>query len=163
MKKISLCVFVLTIVLTVSNIQTFAQPGGSASTAVQVPDVFGYFIIHGKAPRGFADIDHLNLAGSGESGAEAKPPFYGQIRPTNKAGTGYNLLKPTIEGKHISFKTKAVKGISYEFDGTLNRTDFGGEMQLAADEIVLTGTLKKLKAGKLIAQSKLAFNSELGD
>jgi hypothetical protein len=74
----------------------------------------------------------------------------------------FPLLKPTLDGKNLSFKTKAVRGVSYEFSGTLNRTNFD-EPQPGAEEIVLSGTLKKLRAGKEIAASQVTYRWELGD
>jgi hypothetical protein len=127
-------------------------------------DVFGFFMISGKAPKEFADIDHLDLGGNGEYGAGANPPYYGQIRLKDKKKTDFKLLKPTLKGKNLSFKTQAVKGISYEFTGTLTQTDFSTpELQPEATEKVLSGTLRKMKAGKMIAESKVEFTWFLGD
>jgi len=141
------------------TISVSAVAGNPAES--QPPDIYGYFFIQGKAPVGFADIDHINLGGSGEYGAGAKPPYYGQIRLKNKAQTDYKLLKPTFNGKNFSFKTKSVNGVSYEFNGTFIRLDFiEKELQ---DTPVLSGTLKKIKAGKAIAQGKVNFTWELGD
>jgi len=125
--------------------------------------VFGYFFIKGRAVKAFTDIDHLNLAGSGEYGAQANPPFYGQIRLKDKNKTDYKLLKPTQNGKNFSFTTETVNGVSYEFNGVLSRTDFSRDPQPSAGETVLTGTLKKKSGGKLAAQSKVSFRWELGD
>lgn len=126
-------------------------------------DVFGYFFISGKVPKAFADIDHINLGGSGEYGAQANPPFYGQIRLKDRKRTDFKLLKPVLEGRNLSFKTETVRGVSYSFSGVLTTTDFGSDQQPAADEKVLSGTLKKMKAGKVIAESKLEFTWLLGD
>jgi len=172
MKKIYNYFLALAFVLALSSVNAFAnftssEVGKSFSASEFTynfeEDVFGYFLISGKAPKDFADIDVINLGGSGEYGAGANPPYYGMIRLKNKKKADFKLLKPTLEGKNLSFKTEAVGGISYEFVGVLTRTDFGSDLQLAQGEKVLIGTLKKLKGGKTIAESKVGFTWELGD
>ena len=123
--------------------------------------VYGYFFFAGKAPAAFKDIDHFDLSIPAYV-EKGKPPDYGRIRLKARNKPDYLLLKPTLEGKNLSFKTKVVGGISYQFSGTLTRTDFD-EPRPASGEIVLRGTLKKIKAGKTIAESKVSFTWELGD
>lgn len=174
MKKINTCLLALTIVLALSSgdafarcMQSFSEFEKSSTVRAFMPitedDVFGYFFISGKAPKDFADIDHLNLGGSGEYGAGANPPYYGQIRLKDKKKADFKLLKPMLEDKNLNFKTETVNGVSYEFTGTLTRIDFAGDSQPKANEKVLSGTLKKIKAGKTIAESKIEFTWELGD
>jgi hypothetical protein len=124
-------------------------------------DVFGYFFITGTVPADFRNIAQLSL--DGDYGRGQNPPTYGRIRLKNKGGTDYILLKPTISGKDLSFKTRAVRGVSYEFAGILTRTDFSKDPKPASDEIVLSGVLKKMKGGKAIAESHVSFTWELGD
>lgn len=126
-------------------------------------DIYGFFFIKGTVPAAFKNIDHLNLTGSGEYGAGATPPDYGRIRLNNRAKTDYLLLKPTLEGKHLAFTTKKVAGVSYEFDGMLTRTDIDLPQQPTDDEVVLSGTLKKMKAGKVLAQAQVSLTWYLGD
>jgi len=123
--------------------------------------VYGYFFFAGQAPAAFKDIDHFDLSIPAYV-EKGKRPDYGRIRLKARNKRDYLLLKPTLDGKNLSFKTKAVGGISYEFSGTLTRTDFD-EPRPASGEIVLRGTLKKIKAGKTIAESKVSFTWELGD
>ena len=172
MKKINIYLLILAIVLTssgsslASSIRSEIRKNFGTTEFIQLAedDVFGFFMISGKAPKEFADIDHINLGGSGEYGAGANPPYYGQIRLKDKKKTDFKLLKPTLEGKNLSFKTEAVNGVSYEFVGTLTQTDFSTpETQPQAEEKVLSGTLRKLKAGKMIAESKVEFTWFLGD
>src|SRR3954464_14293834 len=75
-------------------------------------DASGTFSIHGDAPKAFANIEVLEIGGNDEYGWKANPPFYGFVRLNNKAKTDYKLLKPTINDKHISFKTRSVAGVS---------------------------------------------------
>lgn len=119
-------------------------------------DASGTFSIHGRAPQAFANIEVLEIGGDDEYGWKASPPFYGFIRLNDKAKTDFKLLKPTIDGKNISFKTKVTGGVSYEFVGSFTRLDFA-EKDLR-NQIVLSGTLKKLVAGKVAAEAKLDFD-----
>ena len=108
-------------------------------------DASGTFSIHGKAPQAFANIEVLEIGGDDEYGWKANPPVYGFIRLNNKAQTDYKLLKPTIDDKNISFKTRAVAGVSYEFEGTFTQLDFAAKDMGTGR---LSGTLKKMVAGK---------------
>jgi len=54
----------------------------------------------------------------------------------------------------------SIKNIHEE---VLSRPDFSGDALTAADEKVLSGTLKKKKAGKVIAESKVEFTWESDD
>ena len=137
-------------------------PSGARTQTTEVK-IYGYFFIAGKVPAAFKDIEVMDI--------EIPPyvdkrkhsaPDYGRIRLKSRRAVDYDLLKPTLDGNNLSFKTKAVRGISYEFSGTLNRTNFD-EPQPGAKEIVLSGTLKKLRAGKEIAASEVAYRWELGD
>lgn len=154
----------------------FTEKGGvtqsdAASTGgktAEEPDIHGFFFIKDKVPQGFADIDHLNLGGKGEYGAKANPPYYGNISLKSKTAKAYMLLKPTMDGKNFSFKTEAVAGVSYEFEGVFTRLDFTKEGKQPTEvgdsvETVLSGTLRKKKAGKIIAEGKVTYSWYLGD
>ena len=123
---------------------------------VNAIDASGTFSIHGKPPQAFANIAVLEIGGDDEYGWKANPPFYGFIRLNNTAQTDYKLLKPTIDGKNISFKTRAVGGVSYEFEGSFTQLDFA-EKDLR-NQVVLSGTLKKMAGGKVSAEAKLDFD-----
>jgi hypothetical protein len=53
-----------------------------------------------------------------------KPPTYGRIRLKRKGQPDYVLRSVIVTGNNLSFKTKAVHGVSYDFTGTLTITDF---------------------------------------
>lgn len=126
------------------------------ATRANVVDASGTFSIHGKPPQAFANIEVIEIGGNDEYGWKANPPFYGFIRLNNKAKTDYKLLKPPIDGKNISFKTRSVGGVSYEFAGSFTQLDFA-EKDLR-NQVVLSGTLKKLAGGKVAAEAKLDFD-----
>lgn len=129
---------------------------GTPLTGARAADASGTFSIHGKPPQAFANIAVLEIGGDDEYGWKAKPPFYGFIRLNNKAQTDFKLMKPTIDGNNISFKTRAVGGVSYEFEGTFSSLDFAEKGM--AQEGVLSGTLRKMAAGKATAEAKLDFD-----
>ena len=125
--------------------------------------VHGYFSLTGRVPAAFRNIDHLNLLiPAYVDSATPNAPDHGRIRLKGRYRTDYVLLEPTLSGNHLSFKTKAVRGVRYEFGGTLTRTNFD-EPQPGADEVVLRGTLVKIKAGRTVARAVVAFTWELGD
>jgi hypothetical protein len=132
-----------------------AAVAGSVMSA-NVIDASGTFSIHGKAPQGFANIEVIEIGGDDEYGWKANPPFYGFIRLNNAAKTDYKLLKPIIDDKNISFKTRAVAGVSYEFEGTFTQLDFAEKDM--RNQVVLSGTLKKMVGGKVAAEAKLDFD-----
>jgi hypothetical protein len=137
----------------ISAITAAAQPSATFANAL---DASGTFSIHGKAPRAFANIEVLEIGGNDEYGWKAKPPFYGFIRLNNRAKTDYKLLKPTIDDTKISFKTRSVAGVSYEFEGAFKSLDFAEKDM--RNQTVLSGTLKKLTRGKVSAEAKLDFD-----
>src|SRR6185295_20178921 len=144
----------LLVLLTVSSLVVgLAQ---LSATGAKLIDASGTFSIHGKAPQAFANIEVLEIGGGDEYGWKANPPFYGFIRLNNAAKTDYKLLKPTIDGKNISFKTRAVGGVSYEFAGSFSQLDFAEKDM--RNQTVLSGTLKKLVGGKVTAEAELGFD-----
>jgi hypothetical protein len=143
----------LIVFAVISLISAVAQP---SVTGANIADASGTFSIHGTPPQAFANIAVLEIGGNDEYGWKANPPFYGFIRLNNNAKTDYKLLKPTIDDKNISFKTRSVAGVSYEFEGTFSSLDFAEKDM--RNQMVLSGTLKKLAGGKVTAEAKLDFD-----
>ncbi|HEX8734519.1 MAG TPA: hypothetical protein VF721_04300 [Pyrinomonadaceae bacterium] len=119
-------------------------------------DIFGYYTIQGKAPVGFTDISEIHLAG--DYGAQQKPPVHGLIRLKNKTAKDFAINKPTLNGKNITFTTKAVGGISYQFTGTFVKFP-NNEAQ---EGTVLRGILRKFKGKTKIAEANLKFSYSAG-
>jgi hypothetical protein len=136
----------------ISLISAAAQP----SIRTSATDASGTFSIHGTPDPAFANIQVIEIAGNDEYGWKASPPFFGFIRLTNRAQTDYKLLKPTVNDKHISFKTQSVAGVSYEFEGNFISLDFAEKDM--RNQTVLSGTLKRLTGGKVMAEAKLDFD-----
>jgi hypothetical protein len=122
-------------------------------------DIFGYYFIE-KAPKAFADISEIHLAG--EYGEQQKPPMYGLIRMKGKKVADFKLLKPTLSGKNLTFSTKTVGGINYKFVGAFTKLGSFPTLQ-PNGEILLTGTLTKYRGKKIIASAKVKFSYEAGD
>ena len=143
----------LTLLALISFFAIVVQP---STTRANLVDASGTFSIHGKPPQAFANIAVLQIDGDDEYGWKASPPTYGFIRLNNRAQTDYKLMKPTIDGKNISFKTRSVGGVSYEFAGSFTSLDFA-EKDLR-NQVVLSGILKKLVGGNVAATAKLDFD-----
>jgi hypothetical protein len=140
----------LTILLTVSAISTFAQ---------SKTDTFGYYTIE-KSTKDFSDISEIHLAG--EYGANEKPPMYGLIRMKARKAKDYVLNKPVSDGKKITFTTRAVNGISYSFSGTFVRLGNFPE-ERPEGEVLLKGTLTKMKGKTKLASGTFSFSYSAGD
>ncbi|HEY0659130.1 MAG TPA: hypothetical protein VGD05_11685 [Pyrinomonadaceae bacterium] len=126
-------------------------------------DTFGYYYIQNPS-KNFKDISEIHL--SGDYGSTLKPPIFGLIRLKNKKATDFHLLKPFQKGKYISFSTKSVGGISYQFSGGFTKlydkvveTRPGTTPQV----IVLRGNLIKLKGKRKIAGQSVGFIYFAGD
>ena len=120
-------------------------------------NIQGFYTPNGNIPTEFKTIDYLELR-NGRDEISA----YGVIKLKGRGGN-YYLLKPTLKDKDIRVKTKTFKGISYEFNGTFTRLDMGAtEMEPDSKEIVLTGKLRKLKAGKVIAETDVKYTYYIG-
>lgn len=112
----------------------------------------GFYTLKGAVSTGFKTIDYLEL----RHGRDEKPS-YGSIKLKGKRGTNYLLNLPTLNDKNISLKTKAVKGVSYEFTGTFTRLNLMDTSDPDSKEAVLTGKLKKISMGKVVAEIDAQF------
>jgi hypothetical protein len=129
----------------------------TAAKAQTENDIFGYYTIQGNAPVGFTDISEIHLAG--DYGAQQNPQVHGLVRLKSKTAKDFAINKPTLSGKNITFTTKAVGGISYQFTGTFVK--FPNNTQQAGT--VLRGVLRKFKGKTKIAEANVKFSYEAGD
>ncbi|CAN5579283.1 hypothetical protein BH20ACI4_BH20ACI4_08850 [soil metagenome] len=126
-------------------------------------DTFGYYYIQNPTKE-FKDISEIHL--SGDYGETSNPPIFGLIRLKNKKAKDFRLNKPYQKGKQISFTTKSVGGISYQFSGSFTKLyDKVVETRpgRTPEGIVLRGTLIKLKGKIKIAQQRVGFTYFAGD
>jgi len=122
-------------------------------------DVFGYYTIE-KPTKDFADISEVHL--SGNYGAQEKPPVYGLIRLKKKSAKDFQILKPTLNGKNLTFITREVGGIYYQFEGAF--TKLGDFPTLRPEgEILLKGKLTKYRGKTKIAEANVSFLYSAGD
>jgi hypothetical protein len=122
---------------------------------------YGYFRPAGKMPKPLADVAELHLAGAGEYGAQATPPYFGVLETKGRAAKEFRLRERTISGREIRFTTELIGGVSYRFEGTFARLDFhdGG---VPINEVMLRGRLTKLRHGKEVASARVGFAFEAG-
>jgi hypothetical protein len=120
-------------------------------------NIQGFYTPSGNIPTEFKTIDYLEL----RNGRDEISAF-GVVKIKGRGGN-YYLLEPKLTDKNISVKTRTVKGISYEFNGMFTRLDMATtDMDPDSKEIFLTGKLKKLKAGKVIAETDVKFTYYVG-
>ena len=122
---------------------------------------YGYFRPAAKFANEFADVAELHLSGAGEYGAKANPPFLGTLETKGRAPKKFRIRERNIAGLKIDLSTETLGGVSYQFSGTFARADFhaGG---VPLDEVMLSGTLTKLRDGKTIATTRVRFAFEAG-
>lgn len=150
MRKLS--ILFLFLLLSASAITTFGQKN-------QTIDIFGYYTIE-KPTKDFADISEVHL--SGNYGAQEKPPVYGLIRLKKKTAKDFQILKPTLNEKNLTFATKAVGGISYQFEGAF--TKLGDLPTLRPEgEAILKGKLTKYRGKTKIAEANVSLTYSAGD
>ena len=145
----------------------FAGMGPAAPKPAPKVDLFGYYYFHEQeAPKGFQDIDHLNLSTIDMKGDEmVDVPLHGAIRlkPKGKGpAVDFPLIAPTLKGKAFSFTTQEVGGIAYRFAGTFVKLGNFPE-ERPEDEVILKGHLTKLQGGKTVAESDVGFRYTGGD
>lgn len=139
------------------NANAAAQPSPAAAQG----DVTGAYFASGNLPAEFSEIEHLSLATIDENGQPA--PLNGFIRPKRRSAADYRLINPRLAGRELTFTTGAAGGPwSYSFKGTFARLDNFPENPPDAEEIVLRGTLTKLKDGSVVAETPVNFTYSAG-
>lgn len=131
----------------------------SAFGQTETTDIFGYYSIE-KPTKDFANISEIHL--SGNYGAEQKPPAYGLIRLKAKNAKDFQIQKPALDGKNLTFSTNEVSGISYKFEGEFSKLGNFPELQ-PNGEILLTGTLTKYRGKTKIASANVKLLYSTGD
>lgn len=132
-------------------------------------DVDGYYMFVDPAPAWAADLDYLSLTTlwphPGSDGAHVKldtVPLTGILNPkrdsTSPPKPGFVFTHARRDGRHLTFLTTTVGSISYDFDGQLLKL-----ADLANGDTVLTGHLRMLRDGKVVAEAEVKFSYFTGD
>jgi hypothetical protein len=148
MKKINLLFFVM---LSFA----FALPAFSQKKV----DIFGYYTPV-SAAEAFADISEIHLAGN--YGAQQTPKMYGLIRLRTQDSKDFELMRPVLAGKKLSFTTKSVAGVHYMFAGTFTKL---GDFPTSRPEgqTLLKGSLTKYRGRTKLATGTFNFTYSAGD
>ena len=132
----------------------------SDATSEKMPDITGGYFMAEPVPAQFSEIEHLSLATVDDQGNPSS--LNGFIRPKRRADADYKLVNPKITGKDLTFTTSTVGGTGYSFKGTFEKlADFSTNAP-DPDEVVLKGTLTKLKDGAEIGSTKVNFTYSAG-
>lgn len=115
------------------------------------------YLFDGRAPRGFegllsfgfSDIA-LTLTPDGASIASVAPDPH--VTLSFKGGREFKSKQASVTGDQISFETKSVRGVSYQFTGRFTRGQVDGNTLLDAK---LKGRLTKLFNGSKVAETQL--------
>lgn len=122
-------------------------------------DIGGYYHFAGKAPKGFEDVEWISLAIVDIKGREAK--LNGFIRLSRRFRgrlVNFHLVSPSFDENTLTFSTKVVRGIRYQFRGQFLKLE-----NLRDNETVLTGHLTKFRNGKKAAECDVNFSYSTGD
>lgn len=139
-------------------------PAVTETQPAEVPapshDVTGAYFAMDELPAEFAELEHLLLATIDENAAPA--PLNGFLRPKKREAKDYTLVSPKLDGKTLTFRTVAVDGVHYEFNGAFEVLDHFAANPPSYETAVLSGTLTKLREGKTVAETPVKFRYEAG-
>ena len=80
-------------------------------------DISGYYDFVGKAPKGFEDIDWISLVTMKQKQAARLTGFVRVDWRLHGRLVNFELVHPTLDDHTLTFSTKVVSGISYQFRG----------------------------------------------
>jgi hypothetical protein len=123
-------------------------------------DPDGYFYIKGGSPRGFKELDHIQLQVTDQSGQH--PVSESHLDINN--GRSYRFARLAEFRTHSSgggitfeFTTEIIEGVNYQFSGKFNSICVLAETERDPEKVVALGRLLKFKKG----QKKEAAEVEL--
>jgi hypothetical protein len=121
----------------------------------------GRFFIDGKAPKGFPEIEYLYLEGGSFKLAPDKKRMIAGAPASLKGelqGKGrrtFKLKKAAMESDAIAFESQAVRGISFQFSGTVFNAATANDEPAS---IGIKGRLSKFMNGKKVAEAQVTFS-----
>jgi hypothetical protein len=139
---------------------TTPQPAAEAPQGADSSDVTGPYFPTTPLSGEFAELDHLLLALIDDSGSPA--PLNGFLRSKKANVEDYELVQPALVGRKLTFTTAAVDGVQYAFNGAFTRLDHFAANAPQPDEVVLSGTLTKMRNGNTVATTPVSFAYQAG-
>lgn len=139
-----------------------APPAAAAPEPTPPSDPFGYYFLAPETPQPAwaKEIDHLHLSTIDMKGEEiVTVPLWGLIRPTK--GEDFRLVDVRQEGARLTFSTREVDGISYDFDGRFHAS--GNFPENPPEGAVLRGKLRRRQAGQATGEMDAVFVYSPGD
>jgi hypothetical protein len=124
---------------------------------VSAADFEGLFEPLGKNPKGFEGLRSISLTTVNFTPNGAVP-----IKPSGelKAGGVYKMSRIAINGENLTFETLALRGVSYQFSGTVMPENTGNPNDPGTS--LLKGHLTKSLNGKKVAEADLELESVEG-
>lgn len=124
---------------------------------VSAAEFEGLFELQGKAPKGLEGFKSIVMTTVSFTSQGAVP-----VKPTGnvRAGAQYKMARITINGENLSFETVALRGVSYQFTGTLSMENAANPSDPSAS--LLKGHLSKSLNGKMIAEADVSLESVEG-
>jgi hypothetical protein len=121
----------------------------------------GRFFIDGKAPKGFPEIEYLYLEGGSFQIAPDKrrmitdspASLTGELQ--GKGRRTFKLKKAAMESDAITFESQAVRGISFQFSGTVFNAATSSDEPAS---VGIKGRLSKFMNGKKVAEAQVTFS-----
>ena len=152
---------ILTMLIILAGLAPSGAPTRASSMMPQCRfDPDGYFYLKGGAPRGFEELDHIQLQGTHNSGRHSN--LESQLSAKN--GRSYRLATlgefrthSSGDGITFEFTTEIIKGVSYQFSGKFRSICVLAETERDPENVVALGRLLKFKKG----QKKGAADVEL--
>ena len=118
----------------------------------------------GRLPKGFEDFNSLSIGTDVwddklERRVSVKPFGAAHTYDHKRGGEEYKFSAINLTGKRVSIVTRAVKGISYQFDGKFvdEKIKYKNAGVEYVDDIYLKGRITKWRGGKKIAEAKVNF------
>jgi len=139
-------------------------PEPPADTADTMVDPGGFYFLTDSVPPWAADIDVLELTGlyfiSVPHDTTITPPdtakfLYHILLKSDTGGPpppDFHLTQLVFHGRHFKFVTAAMDSVSYDFDGYFRRFS-----KLRPEDVALSGRLRKLRAGRTVAEGDVRF------
>jgi len=121
----------------------------------------GSFTIDGKTPGDFREIEYLYLEGGSFKLAPDKKRLIA-VKPTSLEGElqgkrrlTYKLKKAAMESDAITFESQAIRGISFQFSGTVFNASTVKDEPVS---VSIKGRLSKFRNGTKVAEALVTFS-----